>query len=66
LKTNPVTYKIEDNDKEKVSESFYEPELVLYNKIDEIYEIEKILKEIFVICKYFVKIFCNIGYPIRL
>jgi hypothetical protein len=32
LKTNPVTYKIEGYDKEEVSGSFYELELVSYNK----------------------------------
>jgi len=45
LKTNPVTYKIEDFNKEEVSGIFYEPELVLYNKKDELYEVEKVLKE---------------------
>ncbi len=44
MKTNPVTYKIEDYNKEEVSVSFYEPELVLFNKKDEVYEVEKILK----------------------
>ena len=45
MKTNPVTYKIEDYNKEQVSGSFYEPELVLFNKKDELYEVEKILKQ---------------------
>jgi hypothetical protein len=45
LNTNPVTYKIEDYNKEEVSGSFYEPELVKFNKQDEDYEIEKILKQ---------------------
>jgi hypothetical protein len=45
LKTNPVTYKIEGYDKEEVSGSFYELELVSYNKKDEVYEAEKNLKE---------------------
>jgi hypothetical protein len=45
MKTNPVTYKIEDYNKEKVSGSFYEQELVKYNKKNELYEVEKILKE---------------------
>jgi len=44
VKTNPVTYKIEDYNKEEVSGSFYEQELVLFNKKDELYEVEKILK----------------------
>jgi hypothetical protein len=44
LKTNPVTYKIEDYNKEEVSGSFYEQELVLFNKKDQVYEVEKILK----------------------
>jgi hypothetical protein len=44
MKINPVTYKIEDYNKEEVSGSFYEQELVKYNKKNELYEVEKIIK----------------------
>ncbi len=44
MKTNPVTYKIEDYNKEEVSGSFYEQESVKYNKKNELYEVEKIIK----------------------
>jgi Cdc6-like AAA superfamily ATPase len=65
MKTNPVTYKIEDYNKEQVSGSFYEPELVLFNKKDELYEVEKILKQRIENGKkeYFVK---WKGYPISM
>ncbi len=44
LNTNSVTYKIKDwNDKE-VEGSFYEPELVKFDKQNEDYEVEKIIK----------------------
>lgn len=43
LKTNPITYRIRDMDGEEIVGSFYEAEMVKYN--EDLYEIEKILKE---------------------
>src|ERR1700754_1360806 len=43
--TNPVTYKIVDFDDEQVEGSFYEQELVRFDKQDKDYEIEKIVKQ---------------------
>ena len=43
--TNPVTYKIADFDDEPVEGSFYEQELVRFDKQDKDYEIEKIVKQ---------------------
>jgi hypothetical protein len=42
--TNPVTYKIIDENKEEIEGIFYEPELVKFDKQDNDYEVEKILK----------------------
>jgi transposase InsO family protein len=44
LNTSPATYKIKDFNDEEIEGSFYEPELVKFNKQDEEYEVEKILK----------------------
>jgi len=44
LNTSPVTYKIKDSNDEEIEGIFYEPELVKYDKQDEDYEVEKILK----------------------
>ena len=44
LNTSPVTYKIKDWNDEEIEGIFYEPELVKYDKQDEQYEVEKILK----------------------
>jgi len=44
LNTNPVTYKVKDWNDEEVEGSFYEPELVKFDKQNEDYEIEKIIK----------------------
>jgi transposase InsO family protein len=44
LNTSPTTYKIEDYNDEEIEGSFYEPELVKFDKQDEVYEVEKILK----------------------
>jgi hypothetical protein len=44
LNTTPATYKVKDFNDEEIEGSFYEPELVRFNKQDEVYEIEKILK----------------------
>jgi len=44
LNTSPITYKIKDWNDEEIEGIFYEPELVKYNKQDEDYEVEKILK----------------------
>lgn len=42
--TTPITYKIKDWNEEEIDGIFYEPELVKYDKQDEDYEVEKILK----------------------
>jgi hypothetical protein len=42
--TNPVTYKVIDENKEEIEGSFYESELVKFDKQDQDYEVEKILK----------------------
>ncbi len=44
LKTNPVTYKIKDFNDEEVTGIFYEQELVKFDKQDQDFEVEKILK----------------------
>jgi hypothetical protein len=44
LITNPVTYKIKDWNDEEVTGIFYEQELVKFDKQDQDYEVEKILK----------------------
>ena len=44
LNTSPITYKIKDWNDEEIEGIFYEPELVKYDKQDEQYEVEKILK----------------------
>jgi len=59
LKTTPVTYKIVDLNGEQILGTFYEPELVKYNKKDEMYNVEKIIKKKG--DKYFVK---WVGYPV--
>ena len=42
--TNPVTYKVKDNNDDEIEGIFYEPELVKFDKQDQDYEVEKILK----------------------
>ncbi|GFX66540.1 uncharacterized transposon-derived protein F54H12.3 [Trichonephila clavipes] len=42
LKTDPITYKIKDLYDEDVKGTFYEKELVKYDKKDNVYKIEKI------------------------
>ena len=44
LYTDPITYKVKDWNDEEIEGTFYEQELVKYNKQDEDYEVEKILK----------------------
>ena len=44
LKTNPVTYKIKDFNDDEVTGIFYEQELVKFDKQDQDFEVEKILK----------------------
>lgn len=44
LKTNPITYKIKDENNEEIEGSFYNEELVKYDKQDQYYKVEKILK----------------------
>jgi hypothetical protein len=44
LNTKPVTYKIKDDNEEEIEGIFYEPEIVKFDKQDEEYEVEKILK----------------------
>lgn len=38
-------YTIEDMNNEEISGTFYEPELVKYDKLDQVYKIEKVLKK---------------------
>ena len=45
LNTNPITYKIKDWNDQEVEGSFYEPELVKFDKQNEDFEVEKILKK---------------------
>ncbi len=45
LYTNPVTYSLIDYNEEPIEGTFYNEELVRYNKQDEKYEVEKILKK---------------------
>ena len=42
--TNPITYKLKDYNNEEIKGSFYNQELTIYNKKDDVYEVEKILK----------------------
>jgi Chromo (CHRromatin Organisation MOdifier) domain len=42
--TNPITYKLKDYNNEEIKGSFYNQELTIYNKKDNVYEVEKILK----------------------
>jgi hypothetical protein len=44
LNTKPVTYKIKDYKNEEVTGIFYEQELVKFDKQDQDFEVEKILK----------------------
>jgi hypothetical protein len=44
LNTTPITYKIKDYNDEEIEGSFYEQELVKFDKQNEDYEVEKILK----------------------
>ena len=44
LKTSPVTYKIKDFNDDEVTGIFYEQELVKFDKQDQDFEVEKILK----------------------
>jgi hypothetical protein len=44
LNTDPITYKIKDYNDEEIEGSFYEQELVIFDKQNEDYEVEKILK----------------------
>lgn len=45
LRTDPITYKIKDLSNEEVKGSFYENELVKYDKKDDVYRVEKIIKK---------------------
>lgn len=60
LKTilDPFTYKVKDLNGEEIKGAFYEYEMVKYNKKDDVYKIEKIIKKKG--NKYFVK---WLGYP---
>jgi len=44
LNTKPVTYKIKDDNDDEIEGIFYEPELVKFDKQDQDFEVEKILK----------------------
>ena len=58
LETDPITYRVRDLNEEEVKGTFYENELVKYDKKDNIYKIEKIIKKKG--DKYLVK---WVGYP---
>ncbi|GBN04847.1 hypothetical protein AVEN_1928-1 [Araneus ventricosus] len=58
LKTDPITYKIKGLNGKEIKGTYYEKELVKYNKKDDIFKIEKIIKKEG--DKYFVK---WLGYP---
>lgn len=42
LETDPVIYKIQDLSREAISGTFYEPELVRFDKQNEVYGIERV------------------------
>ncbi|RWS23108.1 hypothetical protein B4U80_04805 [Leptotrombidium deliense] len=44
-KTNPITYKIKDFNNEIIEGIFYEEELVKYNKKNDVYIFEKIIRK---------------------
>jgi hypothetical protein len=44
LNTNPVAYKIKSGNEDEIEGIYYEPELVQFDKQDQEYEVEKILK----------------------
>lgn len=58
LKTDPITYRVHDLNNEEVKGTFYENELVRYDKIDNVYKIEKVIRKVG--NKYLVK---WLGYP---
>lgn len=45
LKTDPITYRIKDLNNEDVKGTFYENELVKYDKKDNVYKIERIIRK---------------------
>ncbi|GBN50939.1 hypothetical protein AVEN_114504-1 [Araneus ventricosus] len=45
LKTDPITYKIKDLNGKEIKGTYYEKELVKYNKKDDVYKMEKIIKK---------------------
>ncbi|GBM60754.1 Putative uncharacterized transposon-derived protein F54H12.3 [Araneus ventricosus] len=45
LKTDPITYRIKDLNGKEIKETYYEYEMVKYNKKDELFKIEKIIKK---------------------
>lgn len=45
LKTDPISYKIKDLNGNEIKGSIYEPEMVKYDKKDNVFKIEKILKK---------------------
>jgi hypothetical protein len=44
LQTRPITYKIKDLSDTDIAGGFYEQELVLFNKQDDVFKVEKILR----------------------
>ena len=44
IPTNPVTYELKDLLGESIKGKFYEPELQLIVKEDDVYDVEKVLK----------------------
>lgn len=45
LETDPITYRVKDLKNEEIKGTFYENELVKYNKQDDVYKIEKVIKK---------------------
>ncbi|GBN84574.1 hypothetical protein AVEN_185636-1 [Araneus ventricosus] len=45
LNTYPITYKIKDLNGKEITGTYYEKELVKYNKKDDVFKIEKIIKK---------------------
>lgn len=45
LKTDPITYRVQDLNNEDVKGTFYENELVKYDKKDDVYKIEKVIRK---------------------
>lgn len=45
LETDPITYRVKDLKNEEIKGTFYENELVKYDKQDDVYKIERVIKK---------------------